>query len=76
MRAARSPELAGLARRLQRLREERGLTKQQLGAALGLSNVAIGQWERHEKLPGAESLVRLCRYFQVSAQWLLGLGEE
>lgn len=62
----------------QRIRERRKmlkLTQQQLAADVGVSHVAISQWE-NETLPRGEHLLRLAELLQCPAAWLFdGEGE-
>ncbi|WP_288655320.1 MULTISPECIES: helix-turn-helix domain-containing protein [Pantoea] len=63
----------------QRIRERRKmlkLTQQQLAADVGVSHVAISQWEKNETLPRGEHLLRLAELLQCPAAWLFdGEGE-
>ncbi|WP_065649037.1 MULTISPECIES: helix-turn-helix domain-containing protein [Pantoea] len=63
----------------QRIRARRKilkLTQQQLAADVGVSHVAISQWEKNETLPRGEHLLRLAELLQCPAAWLFdGEGE-
>lgn len=61
--------------RLRCLREEREprLTQTQLARETGISQRKISYLERGELEPSLDELRRLCRYYQVSADYLLGL---
>ena len=63
--------------RLSEARRRAGFeTQDQARDALGLGKTDIGgQGERGANLPGAESLIRLCRTYRASSDWLLGLSE-
>lgn len=61
------------AERLKELREEKGLTLSQLGKEIGISYVAIGRWEKKQRIPNIESLKIIAKYFGVSADYLIGL---
>jgi len=57
------------------LRLEESLTYDKLGKAIGVSGVAIGRWERCEKIPNIENLVALAVFFKVSADYLVCLED-
>ena len=61
--------------RLRCLREERDpcLTQTQLALETGISQRKISYLERGELEPSLDELRRLCRYYQVSADYLLDL---
>ena len=59
----------GFPRRLQMLREKRRLSRRTLAELCG--NM-IGMYERGEKAPSVDALVRLADYFGVSTDYLLG----
>ncbi|MDD7647343.1 MAG: helix-turn-helix domain-containing protein [Ruminococcus bromii] len=59
------------AEKLQRLRKEKGMSQEQLAAALMVSRQAISKWETGESLPDAGKLVQLSRLFTVSVDVLL-----
>lgn len=65
-----------LAKRLKRARAELGETQASLAAALGTYTTAIGNYEtQHSEIPSSR-LVQICRRYNVSADWLLGLDGE
>ena len=58
--------------RLQVLLEERGVSQRQLAMATGVSQQTINNYMRGvTKLPGAEELLALSRYFQVPMEHFL-----
>lgn len=61
--------------RLKDLREENNLTLKQLADAIGVSDIAISRWENNKRTPNIDSLLALCKYFKVSADFLLGLED-
>lgn len=61
------------ARRLTQLRTERDLSQRRLAAQLGCSQSAISKYELADNQPDIDFLVAAARYFNVSADWLLGL---
>ena len=61
--------------RLKDLREDRGLNLTALGKETGFSQVAIGRWERGTQIPNIETLIVFANYFNVTADYLLGLED-
>lgn len=61
--------------RLKKLRLERNLSTRQLAKEINCSNIAISRWERGVQTPTIETLITLCKYFKVSANYLLGLED-
>ena len=62
----------GFPRRLQMLREKRRLSRRTLAELCGLSGNMIGMYERGEKAPSVDAMVRLADYIGVSTDYLLG----
>ena len=58
--------------RLKELRLERGLTQKQVGDAMGVNDKTIGQYERGDRQPDFAMLRKLCEYFCVTADYMLG----
>ena len=59
--------------RLKELRLERGLSKEQVSKNTGLSRSAISLWEAGKRVPNAEAVVVLAKYFEVTTDFLLGV---
>lgn len=64
----------------QRLRAARAalhpeVTQREVARRLKLSPSAVNLWEKGKTEPGADDLVALSRWFQVSTDWLLGVDE-
>ena len=62
--------------RLLFLRKSRGLTQKQLADALGLSEIAIQNYEARRRRPAFDVLLALADYFQVSLDYLVGRSDE
>ena len=60
---------------LRELRKERGLTQQQLAEQLKLSLSIISKWENGKHQPSIEDLKLLVNFFNVSADYLIGLED-
>lgn len=61
----------------ERLNEVFGeLTNMQVSKKTGLSRRAINRWRNGEHMPRLIELARICKAFNVSADWLLGLTDR
>ena len=63
-------------KRLRELREEKGLSQEQLGLMFSISQTTIGKYEREQIEPNIELIKAFCRYFDVTADYLIGLEDE
>ncbi len=61
-----------IGKRLKELRNEAGLTQTKVAKAIGVSEPTISLWERGERTPNIEMLSKLCDFYDVSADYLLG----
>ena len=61
-----------LGARLRALREEKGLTLEQVANSVGTTKVSIGRYEKDEREPKSEMLNLLADFFNVSVDYLLG----
>ena len=64
-----------LGERLKLLREEAGLTQQQLASMLNLSQQTIGHYEVNRSEPSIKTMELLARIFNTSTDYLLGLSD-
>lgn len=58
------------------LRKEKGLGQVQLAKELGVSNAVISFWETGRNEPTLYMLKKIAKYFNVSADFLLGIEDE
>lgn len=63
------------SKRLKGLREEKGITLSQLSKDLDISVACLSRWEAGLRCPNIESIILLCQYFSVTADYLIGLEE-
>ena len=63
------------AERLKELRTEKKLSQRALAEQTKISASAIKQWENESRVPNAEAIVTLAKYFGVSSDYLLGLED-
>ena len=58
------------------MREEAGLSQQKLADKIGLSSSAIARWELGQSEPGFNAILAYTKFFDVSADYLLGLEDD
>ena len=61
--------------RLKELRLEQNLSTQKLAKLIDSSNASISRWENGKSDIKVSELLKLCKFFKVSADYLLGLEE-
>lgn len=61
------------AERLKELRAEKGLSQMQVAQATGLSRSAIEFWENAQRVPNANAIVVLAKFYGVTTDYLLGM---
>ena len=60
---------------LRDLRIDHDKTQEQIAVLLGVSRNQVGRYERGEQEIPAKHIYVLCRYYNVSADYILGLPE-
>ncbi|MCI7805494.1 MAG: helix-turn-helix domain-containing protein [Oscillospiraceae bacterium] len=61
---------------LKELRQNAGMTQQQLAERLWLSKATVSYYEQSLRYPSPEILIKLAKVFHVSADYLLGIEEK
>lgn len=61
--------------RLKQIRIERGIPIREVATALDMTVSAYAHYEQGRREPSIEILIRICKFFDVSADYLLGLTE-
>lgn len=61
--------------RLRQLRKDVNLSAKELGKIIGVSDVAIINWENDVNDIKGEYIVKLAKYFGISSDYLLGLED-
>lgn len=61
--------------RLKELRMAHNMSQMDLANALGISQSAIAKWELHKTKPTASAIIAIAKFFDESADYLLGLNE-
>ncbi len=59
--------------RLKRLREEKGLSVEELAEKFGLKGTPLILWEQGKIAITIKTIIKLAKYFNVSVDYLLGL---
>ncbi len=61
--------------KLRELRTEKKLTQKQIAKLLGISTTCYGGYEQGYREPDFKTLVKICKLFEVSADYMLGLTD-
>ena len=64
------------SQRLSELLDKHSVTWKEVSNSLKIGKNQRKLWEDKNTAPDGETLVKLCRYFNVSADYLLGLSDE
>lgn len=59
--------------KIRNLREDNNLTQASLGKALNMTQRKISYIENNQFEPGIQDIIEICKFFNVSADYLLGL---
>ena len=59
--------------RLKRLREQHGVTLEELGEIIGCHYFMLRDWEKGDRCLKISQLIKLAKYFGVTTDYLLGL---
>lgn len=62
--------------RLFKLREERKENQLQLAQAIGITRQSLSRYETNERTPNIDLIYSIAKYFNVSADYLLGLSDS
>ena len=63
-------------KRLKELRTYKGITQKELAKIIATPDDSVFSWEKGRSQPSIEVIRKLCNYFEVSADYLLGLEDE
>ena len=59
-----------IAKNIAELRKKKGITQEQLAAALNISPQAVSKWETGSSLPDTQTMPLIAEYFEVSVDYL------
>lgn len=62
--------------RMRALREDHDLTQKAIADMLGIAQTTYSQYELYKRPMPIEYLVALCKYYHVSADYMLGLSNK
>ena len=68
--------MSDFANRFKELLVESGLSQRQVAKVFGVSQTSIERWESGATKTDIDTLIRICKYFGASADYLLGLENE
>lgn len=62
--------------KLKELRNEKGLSQKEFAAILQTTDDSVFSWEKGRSQPSIETIRTICAYFNVSADYLLGIKDK
>ena len=62
-----------ISERLKQLRKEKNISQKTISNAIGITLSAYSNYEQGIREPAIEIIIKLCKYFEISADYLLGL---
>ena len=65
-----------LGQRIAARRKILGMSQETLAERLEVSRQAVSKWESDGAIPEIDKLIALCRIFDVSIGWLLGVEQD
>ena len=66
---------ASIGEKIKEIRLENGLSQSKFGEMLHVSQDTVSLWEKGKALPNTEYVILICKTFDISADYLLGLKE-
>ena len=65
--------MKNFGKRLTKLREDKGLSLEDMAKDLNLDKTTLKMWENNKKVLTISSIIKIAKYFNVSVDYLLGL---
>lgn len=62
--------------KLKELRQDKGLTQKQAAEELSVTVSTLSHWECNYQEPSFKDLLALCKFYEVSADYLIGLSDN
>ena len=66
----------GFSQTMSALRKQRRLSQRKVAADLNISQALLSHYETGAREPGLDFVCRACKYYNVSADYLLGLSDN
>ena len=61
--------------KLKELREDKNLSQAQLAKEIGVNHRTISSYERGTREPDIDTIKKLCKFFDITAGYLLGIED-
>ena len=61
--------------KLKELRKQKGVSQKVVANAIGVTTSAYSNYEQDLREPSIQVIISLCKYFEVSADYLIGLND-
>ena len=65
-----------LTNRLKEVRANKEVTQKEVAAKIGVHFLRYMEFENGEREPRMDELASICKYYGVSADWLIGLTDQ
>ncbi len=62
-----------VAERIKEIRQDYKLTQREFGKKLSVSQDTVSLWEKAKAYPSTEYVIEICKAFDISADYLLGI---
>ena len=62
--------------RLKELRKEKNLSQAEFASKIGMQQQQYSRYEKGEREPQLKHIRKICKQFEISADWLLGLDQK
>lgn len=72
----RSKEVKSMLTNMRKERLERGMSLNDVASAIGVHPNAVSRWEKGQSEPVASNLIALCKLYDASPEYLLGMTDE
>ena len=67
--------MSKFAERLKELRENKNLSQSDLAFEIKVSVACVSRWESDLRVPNINSIITLCKYFNCSSDYLIGVED-
>ena len=64
-----------IGERIKEIRSENKLNQSDFGKSLSVSQDTISLWEKGKSVPNTEYIILICKLYNISANYLLGLED-